>query len=662
MTQEIYLDGNLMDLDETTKITLQIKSNLFTEISKCVGNRTYTVQLPKTARNMRIIEYANQPAANTDIPYQYMAARYVRNGIEIFTDGYAYIISVKEKIEVCIVWGIPVRLRSIFADGIKLNEIPDDGRVATYVRYNEVDEYANLSDLQAQGWCYAAIDFLAYDRIRPSVSPYDTDVAAQRMPKMGYLRPSVFLSYILNRLWTLYGIDFNVPADISEWLSRVIFPCVTDNVDETLAQRMYTANDMAWEVQEKSSAVFPDSINEDVYIVPTVHPICDVDMEVNYSIVYKIRCEEGTLRRVFRDNLIGAYAMIDGGVAVGFTPATNFHAYDENGQPFDPEGTGTRTQTWEINSSGMLSHVEASAKDTVTIQFSHDNTTIRTFYGEIKSGTCSFNPTIKSAIYGVDFPLTKNFPDIKVTDFLQWVAAITGTFPRQTENAGVEFVRYEAIFENQQNAVDWSSKLVKAYDEDVPREIGFTVEGWAQNNNYLYGNSDDVGDFADGQIHIDNVQLDEEQDVIGEDFNAAKPSNNIPIYQVAGDADEAKLLEYLFPAEDKTDDPLTASNTDPYVLIAQPMYVVTTAYVSGQFDSSLYWSYILNSSRYKGVIASLRKAKVLHEVFALTELDIKTFDETVPVYLAQYGHYYAVTEIKTAESGIAEVTLLQLEF
>ena len=84
-------------------------------------------------------------------------------------------------------------------------------------------------------------------------------------------------------------------------------------------------------------------------------------------------------------------------------------------------------------------------------------------------------------------------------------------------------------------------------------------------------------------------------------------------------------------------------------------------YAQGVFDSSLYWEGILRSNRYAGLVRSLKKAKILHEVFALSELDIKQFDETVPVYLAQYGHYYAVTEIKSSDAGVAEVTLFQLE-
>jgi hypothetical protein len=222
-------------------------------------------------------------------------------------------------------------------------------------------------------------------------------------------------------------------------------------------------------------------------------------------------------------------------------------------------------------------------------------------------------------------------------------------------------VHYHKLFDNKSIALDWSDKLVRAYDDDAPREIGFTVDGWAQVNHFAYGNSKDVGNFADGQIEISNVQLDVEQDVVGDVFDALQYPNNVPTYKTNADDNAERLLAYLFPSEDETDEPLEADNPEPCVLHMQPLEINNVAYVQGVFDSSLYWRNILQSDRYAGLIRSLQKAKILHEVFALTELDIKQFDETVPVYLAQYGHYYAVTEIKTSETGVAEVTLFQLE-
>ena len=663
MTQEIYFDGNLMDIDESTKIVLQIKSNLFTEITKCVGNRTYTVQLPKTARNLHILEYANQPASTSTIPYRYIPARYVRNGIEIFTDAYAYIISCKEKIEVCIVWGVPAILRSIFTDGMKLNEITDDGRSATYVRYNQVNTYNQLSNLVAQGWCYAAIDYLAYDNVSQANNIYTTQAAIGRMPLMGYLRPCIFLHYILNRLWNLYRIDFSLDSDVSDWLRNIIFPCVTDEADQAMTARSYVLNGRWWEVDQRSASVFPDSINYDAAPTPVVLPACRVVMSINYVITYHTTCSESQLRTIINNKRIGAIVTVDDNIIKEYTPAISVNVVDDGGNPWSPDGTGDRTDTWHITTDGLLTNVEAEAKDRVFVYFMHNGYKLLTFPdNELEGGTIYFVPTIKNALYGVGFPLTKNFPDMKVTEFLQWVAAITGTFPRQTSGGtSLEFVHYSSIFNNKANAVDWSSKLVRAYDDNAPRELGFTVDGWSQVNNYQYKENKDKGTFADGQIILDNVQLDSEQDVVGDAFEAAKPANNVPIYKVDADADAQRLLQYLFPSEDETSDPLDADSADPYVLYARPLEVNGVEYISGQFDPSLYWSNILSSDRYKGLISSLRKVKVLHETFALTDSDIKTFDETIPVYLAQYGHYYAVTEIKSSETGVCDVTLFQLE-
>ena len=48
------------------------------------------------------------------------------------------------------------------------------------------------------------------------------------------------------------------------------------------------------------------------------------------------------------------------------------------------------------------------------------------------------------------------------------------------------------------------------------------------------------------------------------------------------------------------------------------------------------------------------------ERFNLSDLEIMNFDETKPVYLAQYGAYFAVIEIKTPSSGYCEVTMIEL--
>ena len=219
------------------------------------------------------------------------------------------------------------------------------------------------------------------------------------------------------------------------------------------------------------------------------------------------------------------------------------------------------------------------------------------------------------------------------------------------------------------------SKLSKVKIDDVAKAMGLSgYEADYFREMVLFCNADkeneDVGTFADGSFTIDNVQLEAEQDIVPDIFEATNPANNVPIYEVNEEDDLNRLIAYLFPSEDETDEPLkAASNVEQKVLFVQPLTImgesngtpVDMTLIQGTFDSSLEWSSILNSDRYQKLIASLQNVKVLKEVFTLTELDLKTFDETKPVYLAQYGHYYAVLEIKSSETGVAEVTLFQLE-
>ena len=75
--------------------------------------------------------------------------------------------------------------------------------------------------------------------------------------------------------------------------------------------------------------------------------------------------------------------------------------------------------------------------------------------------------------------------------------------------------------------------------------------------------------------------------------------------------------------------------------------------------SGLDFETILNE-RYVALKEVLNRARIIKENILVSEYDLKEFDESIPVYLGQYGKYYAVIEMKAEDNGIAEVQLLQL--
>ena len=64
--------------------------------------------------------------------------------------------------------------------------------------------------------------------------------------------------------------------------------------------------------------------------------------------------------------------------------------------------------------------------------------------------------------------------------------------------------------------------------------------------------------------------------------------------------------------------------------------------------------------KYGIITSSLRNPKIIKDAFTLSDIEIMEFDETRPVYLAQYGAYFAVTEIQVNEDGTSDVTMFQL--
>ncbi len=55
-------------MSEESAITLDIKSNLFRDITKVTANTTYTINLPKTAHNMAVLEFAGETEHKQQVP------------------------------------------------------------------------------------------------------------------------------------------------------------------------------------------------------------------------------------------------------------------------------------------------------------------------------------------------------------------------------------------------------------------------------------------------------------------------------------------------------------------------------------------------------------------------------------------------------------------
>ena len=250
--------------------------------------------------------------------------------------------------------------------------------------------------------------------------------------------------------------------------------------------------------------------------------------------------------------------------------------------------------------------------------------------------------------YGGNFPIGKNLPDIKVTDFLKCICILTSTFPSQRFIGGtLTFADIVNLWEDKAQAVDWTKKLIPSEASNHPRQTDFSVEDYCQHNIYKWKEDDTVYQQHDADMTIDNKTLEYTQDVCTLPF-AATDGNRIPIYEW-----ESKQS--------------TFGNTTYTRQVATKYKACKDRIVSLTKNDAGYAELAFNidlQDIFDSKLEKLRKTVAnphnIVERVNLSDLEILNFDETKPVYLAQYGAYFAVLEIKTTSSGYCEVTMIEL--
>ena len=83
--RELYIDGKLVDLDDSVKINRVYTSPFFSDVTKIMNNTTYPIKLPKTAVNAAIMEQIDREDSDSNYPYVLHSADYYVNSREVFT-------------------------------------------------------------------------------------------------------------------------------------------------------------------------------------------------------------------------------------------------------------------------------------------------------------------------------------------------------------------------------------------------------------------------------------------------------------------------------------------------------------------------------------------------------------------------------------------------
>ena len=637
----LFIGDKLMDLDDDTKVTLNFKSNIFTDLSKIISNNSYTIKLPNTIRNQCAIMHADLPSCDIVYPRIKLNARYFRNGIEILNNATAVLLSTSDVFEFALSWGNVSRFANIISGNKTLRDLKD--------RHNyEVIADDDFPDYHVF-WKVGSFEGDASGNFFiPKV-----DYGIRREDTTGWYHPGCKVTWILLQIMKDNGVTFTFPANRAFMLSRLFVPLLTRNDSRSYAAKNALHAEFSYYVHGRLDKGEPEKLY-----------FADKSFSSYYGTITKFKSSSGKIYiQGFKLNAPNMKILMNGNVS--FDVSTSIYPNGACLVAYYIMDDDTRVDIATID----YSKIERHNTNSYTIYF--DFTDIETdtleeskeiLFGLLDAGWIddggismdnSFSitaicdqvmPSIDDEInagYG-HFPIIANLPEIKQIDFIKAVAAILGVFavPGKNDSNSIEFVSVDTIKENETRAYDWTKKVVATYKENKPNMLEYRLNDFAQLNYLRYKEDSTVNGSYDGALQVLDYTLDSERDILTLPFAGT---------DMAGGVASIKLYKY------DSDGKSSLEKVEPRILLCTD----DTDVLKGTFEE-LDFSSVINSY-YKSYSEVIYMPKVITEKIEINDIELRDLDMTVPIYLAPYGRYYAIISIKAEDTGICECKLLQLE-
>lgn len=661
MTHELYIDNILMDVDENTKVTMALRSNFLRDVSEITGNSSYTIRLPLTARNRTAIDATDVIAHQSIYPYTMHTAKYIRDGITLISDALAVVVNIGETIDVLLTWGINAKLVNLISKGVKLNDFQEQA----FLNYwNPYSSY-NWGQLMANPLNYFA--FYAHsDWNKPLEDNEEWQEAIQQGWMYRGYHPCARVNWVLYLISQEYGITLSFPNESQNLLNILCIPLVSDKpTDYTLQTDTITLADFVnggsgrgylFKVKNPTGNVLSQATTEVIKLTTTGAK----DITVTFDFTCNV-------------DSVNALEFINGGGHMYVVPVTDEPTIMwENGTPVEFEVMDNSGNYWLLRCRGTVDVALLAAGYGVQfyINANIDAFALGAVVGEIMTGalattiTFSISDSSEHVQYGDKYPIAQNLPNISVVDFIRTLCVLLGVFPRQMKGDTLYFYPYKKVWENEAFAVDWTRRIIPSYIAERPQGMTFTVDGWAQRNYYKWKEIQTSREGFDGEIDIPNTTLETERTVFELPFAIMKTNDSgkaqIPIYKL-NNYEKLKDGSETTPTFD-------VEECTPVLCTVAPKrdgrYFSTPSSDDDSKELQIGTDYLKLSeiimNKYTELTTALSSAVIITERIRISDYELSNFDETIPVYLQQYGRYFAVLDLEASADGTATVKMLTL--
>lgn len=606
----LIINGEDLDLYSNTSVNLNLQVGTVADISTRNSTFSNTVDLPRTAKNERLLGMVGTLGNTSRTPYERIGCNYLKGNISLINNGYVHLSETQ-----------PDRYKLNLFDGlINFSEAMGEKSISDL---DLVDLNHNLTELEyeasftnTEGYIYALGDF---GHKPPNTTPYNIE----------YQAPSLFVSTVMDRILTQNGFTYE---GLPSFAGEVIAPTNGYPIDDNgiTIDPIGEVSDVFTVVEaddEETLHIYDHVWAEDISISPDLS-LADsnrailsnidgklvLDIDIDYLSNFAL---EGTIRVIFYKN---------SQVLVSF--------------PIPEETSGTVSQTI---------YVPVGIGDEITAKIRGYSIDSGSYYELSLNLTTTI--TISSQSGGVYQDFSLMFQEYKQRDLVKDVMQRYGLIP-YVKGSHIKFIQMEELLGDMSNAVDWTKKLVEVKSES------YSPPNYAQNNLFEYKYNRDLTDqLYNGILQLDNETLDQQKTVVTSVNTISKTNFNKvgnPVYQMV-------LWE---ENNEATVEPKKHANTFykiKYVngsLTYRLFDVGSNESFTGSIPILSYedvsYQYYLDNyyTRFNWLLDSYKEIEV---ELNLTPIDLTTVDFFKLVFLKKTGRYYLLDSIRTGTTTSAKL-------
>lgn len=649
--ERLYINGIQLELNNNSKIAYTMQVNDIASVTSRQANFTKSIEIPRTPKNIKILEYLGVVGNVSVLPYQKNEINYYLNNDCIIFNGWGVISETgSDKYQLHIYDGV--------IDFFKIIENKNLGEL----ELNEINHIKSLSAVTASWNDANGLNF------KYILADYNgkAKYASGTKFNIDYLVPSVSVPYLFDKIFDKYDMTYSGDIFQSDDFKNLYMTYPKGVAASGELEDIYFNANCAF---EQFSWIYDGITSLYMYVDGTeaydnLNDIVNAKhFKVNETGSYKIEIS-GEICPIGNSNeLAGVQCNI--WIGKNSIPIGNANNVSDLTLLRSNVG-GSYTSFYDCSAEKVITLNALDSLCIVIRQF--DGKNLR-YVNEKSSNPFKFKI---SKIEGSEIDFSTTFIDFKTKDFISEITNRYGlTIFKDKYTQNYQFLTLDERI-NQADKVDWSDKLVVKGNEK------YIYGDYAQNNIFKYKYNDANSNYNDGYIKINNVNLTDEKDVINskiyspeKELNTVDFPYNSHIYKLWNKevdenegTQEVKYKEldkrfYFIKSQDYHFGSPTVVGSE-YLIEQQTIPTATT--VSIESYSGVSYSEVIKNyySEYSNI---LNNSKIISVKLNLNETDISTFDFKNIYYFKQFGEYFLINKISNWQPNkLTDVELLRINY